>query len=174
VENWGLHWKKWSDLTLPKSYGGMGFKDVKKFNLDMLGKQGWWLMTNPSSLCSWVLKGKYYPTEDFMLAQKKKNSSHTWHAILTGRSVLELGLIHRISNRSSTNIWSDKWIPNGIGLKLVCKPKGATATKVSERLTETGSWDEEALALNLVPMDANAVRCIPLGGFLGMDMGETW
>jgi hypothetical protein len=26
-----------------------------------------------------------------------------------------------------------------------------------------GSWDEESLDLNLVPMDANAIRCIPLG-----------
>jgi hypothetical protein len=28
--------KKWSELTLPKPYGGMSFKDIKKFNLAML------------------------------------------------------------------------------------------------------------------------------------------
>jgi hypothetical protein len=54
----GMHWKKWSELTLPKVYGGMGFNDIKKFNLAMLGKQGLRLMTNPSFLCAWVLKGK--------------------------------------------------------------------------------------------------------------------
>jgi hypothetical protein len=162
VDSRGMHQKKWTDLTLPEPYGAMGFKDVKKFNLAMLGKQGWRLMTNPSSMCSWVLKGKYYLTEDFMSARKKKNSSHTWRAIVTDRSALELGLIHRVGKGSSTNIWSDKWIPNGIGLKPVCRPDEATTTKVSELLTETGSWDEDALALNLVSMDANAVRCIPL------------
>jgi hypothetical protein len=119
-------------------------------------------MTNPSSLSAQVLKGKYYLIGDFMLARRKKNSSHTWHAILSGRSILELGLIHRIGNGTSTNIWTDKWIPNGIGLKPVCRSEGATATKVSELLSGAGSWDEQALAMNLVPMDANAVRCIPL------------
>jgi hypothetical protein len=78
ADGWGMHWKKWSELTLPKVYEGMGFKDIKKFNLAMLGKQGWRLMTNPSSLCAWVLKGKYYPTGDFMSARRKKNSSYTW------------------------------------------------------------------------------------------------
>jgi hypothetical protein len=68
VDSRGMHWKKWPDLTLPKSYGGMGFRDIKKFNLAMLGKQGWHLMTTPTSLCARVLKGKYYPNEDFMIA----------------------------------------------------------------------------------------------------------
>jgi hypothetical protein len=38
----------------------MGFKDIKLFNLAMLGKQGWRLLTNPDSLCAIVLKGKYF------------------------------------------------------------------------------------------------------------------
>jgi hypothetical protein len=86
-------------LTLPKSQGGMGCRDIRKFNLAMLGKQGWRLMTNHSSLCARVLKGKYFPNGDFLIAtKKKKNVSHTWHAILMGRSVLEAGLVRRIGN----------------------------------------------------------------------------
>jgi hypothetical protein len=123
-----IHWKKWDDLTLPKSYGGMGFRDVKIFNLSMLGKQGWRLMMNPNSLCASVLKGKYFPQEDFMTVGKKNNPSHTWRAILAGRKVLELGLIKRIGDGTSTNIWNDKWIPTGVGHKPVCKKEGATAT----------------------------------------------
>jgi hypothetical protein len=97
-----IHWKKWDDLTLPKCHGGMGFKDVKNFNLSMLGKQGWRLMMNPDSLCARVLKGKYFPHGNFMTAGKKKNSSHTWRAIIAGRKVLELGLIKRIGDGTST------------------------------------------------------------------------
>jgi len=73
-----IHWRNWPDLTLPKSHGGLEFRDIKNFNLAMLGKQGWRLMTNPDSLCARVLKGKYYPQGDFMSAGKKKNASHTW------------------------------------------------------------------------------------------------
>jgi hypothetical protein len=71
-----MHWKKWSELTLPKAYGGMGFRDIKKFNLSMLVKQGWRLMTNPTSLCARVLKGRYFSNDDFITDSKKKNSSY--------------------------------------------------------------------------------------------------
>jgi hypothetical protein len=110
--------KKWSALTLPKSHGGMGFGDIKKFNLSMLGKQGWRLMTNPSSLCAQVLKDKYCPNRDFMTESKKKNVSHT---LRMGKSVLEIGLIRRIGNGTSTNIWNDRWIANVIGMKPICR-----------------------------------------------------
>ena len=55
-----MHWIKWSDLTVPKSWGGMGFKDFALFNKAMLAKQGWRLLCKPESLCARVLKGKYY------------------------------------------------------------------------------------------------------------------
>jgi len=32
-----------------KVHGGMGFKDLSTFNLSMLGKQGWKLLTEPDS-----------------------------------------------------------------------------------------------------------------------------
>jgi hypothetical protein len=93
VDSRGLHWKKWTDLTLPKSHGGMSFRDIKKFNLAMLGIQGCRLMTNPSYLCARVMKEKYYPNGDFMAATKKKNASHTWRAILMGGSILKTDLV---------------------------------------------------------------------------------
>jgi hypothetical protein len=130
----------------------------------MLGKQGWRLMSNPDSLCARVLKGKYFPQGDFMSAGKKKNASHTWRAILAGRHVLEMGLIKRIGDGSSTNIWQDRWIPNAIGNKPVCKKDGATASTVADLLNVDGIlWNEEALHQNLLPFDAEAVRQIPLG-----------
>jgi hypothetical protein len=89
-----IHWKKWSDIAIPKSDGGMGFRDFQLFNQAMLAKQGWRLTTKPDSLCARVLRGKYYHGSDFMCAKKKRNSSHVWRAILYGRDALSKGLIN--------------------------------------------------------------------------------
>jgi ribonuclease HI len=160
----GLHWRRWTELTLPKSHGGMGFKNIKLFNIAMLGKQGWRLLTNTDSLCSRVLKGKYFHQGDFLTAREKKNSSHTWRAILAGRKALEAGLIRRIGDGKTTDIWSDRWIPGAIGRKPICRIEGGTAKMVSDLMEPDGaSWNEHMLGQNLLPIDAQAVLHIPLG-----------
>lgn len=72
VDSRKIHWKKLSDFTQPKSKGGVGFRDLQKFYLPMLVKQGWRLLTNPDSLCARVFKGKYYPRGDFSLGEEEE------------------------------------------------------------------------------------------------------
>jgi hypothetical protein len=37
--NRSIHWLSWEKLSMHKTNGGMGFKDLTAFNLAMLGKQ---------------------------------------------------------------------------------------------------------------------------------------
>jgi hypothetical protein len=121
-------------------------------------------MTNLESLCVQVIKRKYYPNGDFLSATKKRNSSHTWRAILLGKKALLGGLVRRIDNGESTNIWHDRWIPRAVGGRPICPKPGASAVQVSELLSADGqSWNDEVLDSNLLHMDAQAVRRIPLG-----------
>ena len=58
----------WGKFCKPKSEGGMGFKDLKEFNLALLVKQGWRILENPNSLVYRVYKAKYFAKESFLNA----------------------------------------------------------------------------------------------------------
>ena len=57
-----IHWVKWEHLCSPKEDGGMGFKEIEKFNEALLAKQVWHMMNNPDSLCFKVFKARFFPT----------------------------------------------------------------------------------------------------------------
>ena len=110
------------------------------------------------------MAGKYYHGTDFLSAKKKKGSSHVWQAILKGRTVLQLGLIKRIGDGLSTNIWKDRWIPRIPGGKPIFKSEEVTVEKVSELINDDGkSWNIQKLNSNLSSMEVNEILKIPLG-----------
>lgn len=41
----GMHWLSWERLRVAKGFGGMGFKSLKDFNMAMLRKQTWKILT---------------------------------------------------------------------------------------------------------------------------------
>ena len=63
-----MAWLSWDKLCEPKECGGMGFKELKYFNLALLAKKGWRLLTGHNSLLYRVLKSKYFPNGDFLNA----------------------------------------------------------------------------------------------------------
>ena len=146
-----MHWISWERLSAPKIKGGMGFRDFEQFNLAMLGKHGWRLLTQPNSLCARVLKGKYFPHTDFLQATVPRRSSATWRAIVAGRTALETGLIKRVVNGLNISVWTDKWIPGTVSFTPTGRLANDQIDKVADLIDQyTGSWNVDLIRRNLL------------------------
>jgi hypothetical protein len=77
----GINRLRWEKLAMGKEHGGRHFYG---FNLAMLGKQGWHLVTNHDTILSKVFKAIYYMNEGFLEAKLgTHNPSYVWHSIHT-------------------------------------------------------------------------------------------
>jgi hypothetical protein len=169
-----MHWYAWWKLCYPKNDGGMGFRNFHSFNLAMLAKQGWMLITDLESLCARVLRAKYYPNGDILKAGPKTGSSFTWQSILAGLTTLKRGLIWRVGTGEKINIWRDPWIPSSPS-RTVITPRGATIyTKVSDLIDPvTETWDEPLLRSLLSVVDVERILEIPIN-HQGFDDFLAW
>jgi ribonuclease HI len=158
-----MHWMAWDKIAVPKEWGGMGFRELHLFNLALLGKQGWRLMSTPNSLCAQVLRGRYYPGGDFMSVEAPRTASKTWRAILAGRMALQVGLIHRIGSGNSISIWNDSWIPGAERMRPMGKLQETDKEYVHELfLPDVYQWDEQLVRSIFLAPDADRIMQIPL------------
>lgn len=74
-----------------KHKGGLGFKDLRIFNIVLLAKQSLRVLQNTDSLPHQVLKAKYFPRTGFMQSKLGHASSYTWQGIWEGKKILEKG-----------------------------------------------------------------------------------
>ncbi|KAI5002872.1 hypothetical protein ZWY2020_027522 [Hordeum vulgare] len=105
------HWKSWESITQPKCRGGLGFKDFRLFNQDLLSRQAWRLITRTSSLCARLLKARYFPNGNLLDTVFTGNPSSSWTAICHGLDILKKGIIWRVGDGKNIKIWRDNWIP---------------------------------------------------------------
>ena len=72
--------------------GGMGFKDLEKFNKAMLAKQIWRLLTDHTSLFYQVFQAKYFPNFSILDA-KPSSRSYVWQSIVKVKKLIQTGLL---------------------------------------------------------------------------------
>lgn len=88
----GIRWCAWDRMCMSKKRGGLGFRDLHGFNLALLGKQCWKLITEPGSLVARVLKARYYPDGNLLEARRLGGSSYTWSGLWEAKEELRKGL----------------------------------------------------------------------------------
>ncbi|XP_074362772.1 putative mitochondrial protein AtMg00310, partial [Apium graveolens] len=103
-----IGWMSWKRMSKHKLSGGLGFRCLRDFNIAMLGKQCWRLLTNHESLVAQVYKGKYYANGDFLNVDLGSSPSF----IL--RSICEVGKV--------MSAWSSWRIGNGMDIRILNHP----------------------------------------------------
>lgn len=98
-----MHWFAWNRLSLPKKEGGLGFKDLEKFNLALLGKQVWRILQHPDCLMAKILRNRYFHDTNILNATQKSRASYVWKSILEGRDLLRKGMRFVIGNGTMIN-----------------------------------------------------------------------
>jgi hypothetical protein len=147
----------------------MGFRDMHMFNIALLGKQVWRLLTNPTSLCSQVLLGWYCHNTNLMEASAPKTASKTWRAILAGREAVRLGIIKRVGSGESISIWHDNWIPKLHSMRPMGRRRDTDIEKVSALITNEHKWNTDVIKDLFFAPDAEAIMKIPLRSSWGDD-----
>lgn len=118
-----IAWISWGNMCKSKLKGGMGFRNLQAFNLAMLAKQGWRLLSNPNSLVARIYKAKYFPHGDVLNSKFGSNLSCAQQNIFNGLEVIRKGTHWRVGNGRLIHIWDDKWLPTPTTYKVISHPR---------------------------------------------------
>ncbi|CAA7019206.1 unnamed protein product [Microthlaspi erraticum] len=158
-------WIAWDKLTLGKREGGLGLRDIQSFNDALLNKLSWRILTSPNCLLARVLKGKYFPTSNFLDGISTEGGSHGWKGISIGRDLLKEKVGRVIGNGKSTRIWDDPWLSTKEPIRpMGPAPEYAKDMKVADILLPSGVWNE-ALINEMLPLHKEQILSLVPGSF---------
>lgn len=159
----GIHWMEWRKLTVHKSAGGMGFKDLHDYNLSMLGKQGWRLLNNQSSLASRVYKARYYPTCDFLNASLGNNPSFIWRSIWAAKDLVKSGVRWSVGAGRSIDILHQPWLMDDSNPYVKSTMQVLEDNKVESLMqVDNRAWDVEVVEDLFNDRDMQCILQVPL------------
>ena len=100
----GIHWFSWKKICSTKNKEGMGFRDMAKFNIAMVAKQGWRLINTRNSLVYKILKAKYFSKVSLLESKLVHNPSLSWRSIWNALEMLKKGVRWRVGNERNIRI----------------------------------------------------------------------
>ncbi|KAG7547885.1 Reverse transcriptase domain [Arabidopsis suecica] len=144
-----MAWISWKKMTKSVKTGGLGFRDLQKFNDALLAKISWRIINNPTCLLSRVLLGKYCHTSHFLDTPAPNSASHGWKSICIGRDLLKPHIVTPVAPATEKN----------------------QSMMVSQlRLSETLEWNKE-LIQQILPAYEQEILLLQPSKKGGMD---TW
>ncbi|GKF28998.1 putative RNA-directed DNA polymerase, partial [Tanacetum coccineum] len=130
----------WNTVCKPKIEGGLGIKSLDSWNIALMSKHVWNIITNKESLwVRWVntyrLKGR-----SFWDIPEKEGSCWTWKKLLKFMWLFRENIIHKIGDGRNTSLWFDIWHPICPLSDFISKRMIAMKCKVAD-VIKNGEWD---------------------------------
>lgn len=164
AEGKGIKWLSWSKICMPKGCGGLGVKELRKFNLAMLAKQCWRLLNQSNGLATAIIKARYYPNTSILNAQLGHNPSFIWRSLMESLEVVKAGVRRKIGTGEATRVWQVPWLPDKEnGYLTSCMQDQLRDIPVRSLMDETGKrWDFDVIDDLFNARDAALIKRIPI------------
>lgn len=154
----------WERLCEVNFNGGLRFKDLRRFNVSMLAKQGWRLLNGDNSLVTTLMIAKYFPKTDFLIASLGKNPSYMWRSIYEAHVIIKRASRRMIGNGDDTEVCTTTWLP--------CHQNGYITSNVPYQLQDMRvvnlmdegrtRWDEEIFKDIFNDRDIQLIMQVPI------------
>uniref|UniRef100_A0A803NG08 RNase H type-1 domain-containing protein n=1 Tax=Cannabis sativa TaxID=3483 RepID=A0A803NG08_CANSA len=166
----GIHWMSWDRMCVPKDRGGLGFRKLRDFNIALLGKQGWRLMSNPQSLVGRIFKSRYFPRGSFLDAELGSNPSFIWRSLMEAQSLVKEGCRIALGSGMGTSIMKDPWLLD-MSYPYITTVNQAIVDRTVDSLMVMGErrWDVDLVLDIFNKRDADLIRSMPLFSSVGYD-----
>lgn len=124
-------------------------KRSNAFNLVMLAKQMWWVLSRPNTLVATILKEKYFKDRNVMEAKTKHHSSFSWKSIIAAKDLINQGVRWCVGNGMNIKVWKDKWLPSPIQYKFQILINTITVDAIVRdlMLVETKQWSKRLMKM---------------------------
>lgn len=147
-----------------KERGGLGFKNIKDFNLVMLAKQCWRMLKQPQSLVAKVIKNKYFKNGGLPSAKLGNELSLICRSLLSSIELVKACLIWKVGKGDQIKIWQDKWLPMPTLYKVQSLLKILDKEAIVSELIKHGfgKWKEDLIHETFTRDEAEMIISIPL------------
>jgi hypothetical protein len=124
--------------------GGIGFRDTKMMNQALLARQCWRIIKKPEILCARLLNSIYFPRGNILDTVFRQDASPSWHGLEHGLELIKEGIVTRVGNGKSINLWRDNWFPRDYNLKVTPGKTKTIIRHVNQLLLPNRNvWNEE-------------------------------
>jgi len=144
-ENKPISWVSWVDLCKPKEEGGLGFKDIRKFNSALLAKWRWRFISQEKGKWKEVLDSKY-GAELECPHIPVKYQSWWWRDIVKvcreggGDGWFQEELRWKLGKGDKVRFWEDVWVGES-NLKTSFQRLFSLSVNQDQKMEEVGEWE---------------------------------